>query len=100
MHGLLLTSGCKPLPDGWCICGMGCGNKNIVFYRDTETATKECNIEVEVLDRIEIPDYAIDGTIEEKRKTSSNNELPEAARARASASPATSPAPRTRGSRE
>ncbi|KAL1941675.1 hypothetical protein VTO73DRAFT_7114 [Trametes versicolor] len=66
--GIFLTSGCKPLPEDWCIRGMG-GKK--VFERgfwrkDSDTAGEEHNIEVEALDRVEVADQAMDGLVEDE----------------------------------
>ena len=68
--GLLLTSGCKPLPEDWCVRGMGWGGKKVFergfWSKDAEATGEERNIEVEVLDRVEIPDEAMDGIIEDE----------------------------------
>ncbi|OJT14129.1 Telomerase-binding protein EST1A [Trametes pubescens] len=68
--GILLTSGCKPLPEDWCIRGMGWGGKKVFergfWTKDSDTAGDERNIEVEVLDRVEIADQAMDGLVEDE----------------------------------
>ncbi|KAI0670612.1 hypothetical protein C8Q78DRAFT_1170843 [Trametes maxima] len=67
--GLLLTSGCKPLPEDWCIRGMGWGGKKVFergfWTKDADTAGEERNVEVEVLDRVEAADQAMDGVVVE-----------------------------------
>ncbi|KAH9946315.1 uncharacterized protein BXZ73DRAFT_86461 [Epithele typhae] len=82
--GLLLTSGCKPLPEDWCIRGMGWGGKKVFergfWNKDADTAGEERNIEVEVLDRIEMPDHGMDGIIEDEsdeQEGHSNDQSPE-----------------------
>ena len=83
--GLLLTSGCKPLPEDWCVRGMGWGGKKVFergfWNKDADAAGEERNIEVEVLDRVEIPDQAMDGIIEDEgdddREASKAEQSPE-----------------------
>ncbi|PIL23779.1 hypothetical protein GSI_13529 [Ganoderma sinense ZZ0214-1] len=66
---LLLTSGCKPLPEDWCVRGMGWAGKKVFergfWNKDAEAAGEERNIEVEVLDRFELPDQAMEDVIED-----------------------------------
>ncbi|KAI0637215.1 hypothetical protein C8Q77DRAFT_554722 [Trametes polyzona] len=68
--GLLLTSGCKPLPEDWCIRGMGWGGKKVFergfWTKDADTAGEERNIEIEVLDRVETAEHAVDGVVEDE----------------------------------
>ena len=50
------------------------------WNKDADTAGEEHNIEVEVLDRMEIPDQAMDGIIEDERderKALANDQSPE-----------------------
>ena len=50
------------------------------WNKDANTAGEERNIEVEVLDRVEIPDQAMDGIIEDEgdeREASANDQSPE-----------------------
>ena len=81
--GLLLTGGCKPLPEDWCIRGMGWGGKKVFergfWNKDADAAGEERNIEVEVLDRVEQPDQAMDGIIEDEGDDHevSNDQSPE-----------------------
>ena len=58
--GLLLAAGCKLLPEDWCIRGVGRGRKKVF------EPGEERNIEVEVLDRVEVLDQAMDGIIEDE----------------------------------
>lgn len=68
--GLLLTSGCKPLPEDWCVRGMGWGGKKVFergfWNKELDSAGEERNMEVEVLDRIEVPEQLMDGIIEDE----------------------------------
>ncbi|KAI9064193.1 hypothetical protein FKP32DRAFT_1603074 [Trametes sanguinea] len=68
--GLLLTSGSKPLPEDWCIRGMGWAGKKVFergfWKKDADAAEEERNIEIEVLDRVEVADQAMDGVIEDE----------------------------------
>ena len=64
----LLTSGCKLLPEDWYVRGMGWPGK--VFGRgfwnkETDAAGEEQDIEVDVLDRFEVPDQAMEDVIED-----------------------------------
>ncbi|KAI0928296.1 hypothetical protein AcW2_004349 [Taiwanofungus camphoratus] len=68
---VLLTSGCAPLPEDWCLRGLGWGGKK-VFERgfwgkdpSIGTSGEEHNVEVEVLDRAESLTETADGIIEE-----------------------------------
>ncbi|KAI0362699.1 hypothetical protein OH77DRAFT_1529844 [Trametes cingulata] len=67
---LLLTSGCGPLPEDWCIRGMGWAGKKVFergfWTKDADTAGEERNIELEVLDRVEGADQAMDGVVEDE----------------------------------
>ena len=83
-HDLLFMSGGKPLPQDWCIRGMGWGGKKVFkrgfWNKDADTAGEEHNIEVEVLDRMDIPDQAMDGIIEDERderEALANDQSPE-----------------------
>ncbi|KAM5539484.1 hypothetical protein V8D89_006936 [Ganoderma adspersum] len=66
---LLLTSGCKLLPEDWCVRGMGWAGKKVFergfWNKDMDAASEEWNIEVEVLDRFEVPDQAMEDVIED-----------------------------------
>lgn len=68
--GLLLTSGCSPLPEDWCVRGMGWGGKKVFergfWNKEVDTAGEERNVEVEVLDRVEMLEQAMDGVIEDE----------------------------------
>ncbi|CDO74731.1 hypothetical protein BN946_scf184686.g2 [Trametes cinnabarina] len=68
--GLLLTSGSKPLPEDWCIRGMGWAGKKVFergfWKKDTDTAEEERNVEIEILDRVEVTDQTVDGVIEDE----------------------------------
>ncbi|KAH9853995.1 hypothetical protein C2E23DRAFT_727275 [Lenzites betulinus] len=80
--GLLLTSGCKPLPEDWCIRGMGWGGKKVfergLWTKDADMAGEERNIEVEVLDRAEAPEQAMDGVVEdEDEREGAHDNLPD-----------------------
>ncbi|RDX48390.1 hypothetical protein OH76DRAFT_671253 [Lentinus brumalis] len=81
--GLLLTGGCKPLPEDWCIRGMGWGGKKLFergfWNKDADAVGEERNIEVEVLDRVEVPEQAMDGVIEDEvdEREASNEHSPE-----------------------
>ncbi|KAI0781175.1 hypothetical protein BD413DRAFT_620672 [Trametes elegans] len=81
--GLLLTSGCKPLPEDWCIRGMGWGGKKVFergfWSKDADAAGEERNIEVEVLDRVEFAEQAMDGVIEDEtdEREGANDSLPD-----------------------
>ncbi|KAI8998858.1 hypothetical protein BD414DRAFT_476257 [Trametes punicea] len=81
--GVLLTSGCKPLPEDWCIRGMGWAGKKVFergfWKKDTDTAEEERNIEIEVLDRVEVADQATEGLIEDEadEREGANDSLPD-----------------------
>ncbi|KAI0721532.1 hypothetical protein C8T65DRAFT_705109 [Cerioporus squamosus] len=81
--GLLLTGGCKPLPEDWCVRGMGWGGKKVFergfWTKDADAAGEERNIEVEVLDRVEVPEQAMDGVIEDEgdEREASKDQSPE-----------------------
>ncbi|KAM5539454.1 hypothetical protein V8D89_006906 [Ganoderma adspersum] len=66
---LLLTSGCKLLPEDWCMRGMGWAGKKVFergfWNKDMDAASEEWNIKVEVLDRFEVPDQAMEDVIED-----------------------------------
>ncbi|EJF65625.1 hypothetical protein DICSQDRAFT_77263 [Dichomitus squalens LYAD-421 SS1] len=67
--GLLLTSGCTPLPEDWCVRGMGWGGKKVFergfWTKDADAAGEERNVEVEVLDRVEAPESAMEDVMED-----------------------------------
>ncbi|KAI0371731.1 hypothetical protein BV20DRAFT_978724 [Pilatotrama ljubarskyi] len=79
--GLLLTSGCKPLPEDWCIRGMGWAGKKVFergfWTKDAKTVGEERNIEVEVLDSVEVAGHAMDGVVEDEADESSGDHLPD-----------------------
>ena len=66
---VLLTSGCKPLPEDWCLRGLGWGGKRVypMGFWGKEASVEDRNIEVEVLDKSEGGDQ-MDGIIEDERE--------------------------------
>jgi len=81
--GSLLTSGCTPLPEDWCLRGLGWGGKKVYergFWGKDAPQNEETNMEVEVLDRCEADDQHMDGIIEDEdedgqTKSQSNGRL-------------------------
>ncbi|CAL1704092.1 unnamed protein product [Somion occarium] len=68
---LLLTSGCAPLPEDWCLRGLGWGGKKVYergFWGKDVGCGDEKNIEVEVLDRCEANEEMMDGIIEDENE--------------------------------
>ncbi|GBE82472.1 hypothetical protein SCP_0408560 [Sparassis crispa] len=68
--GMLLSSGCAPLPEDWCLRGLGWGGKKVYergfWGKDTaSSAADEENQELKVLDFAEGGDQATDGIIED-----------------------------------
>ncbi|OBZ75187.1 hypothetical protein A0H81_04568 [Grifola frondosa] len=69
---MLLTSGCVPLPEDWCLRGLGWTGKRVFergFWQKGAGAGavgEERNIEVEVLDRVEERNQVVDGVIEDE----------------------------------
>lgn len=73
--GMLLTSGCAPLPEDWCLRGLGWGYRKVYergFWKKDANAGDvdddddyEHSIEQEVLDRTESRDQMMDGIIED-----------------------------------
>lgn len=76
----LLTSGCNPMPEDWCLRGMGWGGKRVypMGFWSKEADSGERNIEMEVLDKVEAGDQR-DGIIEkdddDSRADSRDSEL-------------------------
>ncbi|KAL4251674.1 hypothetical protein ABKN59_003762 [Abortiporus biennis] len=67
--GLLLTSGCTPLPEDWCLRGLGWGGKKVFergFWGKDAASGEEKNVEVEVLDRCVGDEQMMDGIIEDE----------------------------------
>ncbi|KAI0078154.1 hypothetical protein K474DRAFT_1706708 [Panus rudis PR-1116 ss-1] len=84
--GLLLTSGCAPLPEDWCLRGLGWGGKKVYergfWGKDSNSGPgasvtgtagggaavvgEERNVELEVLDRSEANVEMMDGIIEDE----------------------------------
>lgn len=66
---VLLTSGCKPLPEDWCLRGLGWGGKRVypMGFWGKEVNVEDRNVEVEVLDKSEAGDQ-MDGIIEDERE--------------------------------
>lgn len=64
----LLSSGSHPLPEDWCLRGLGWGGKKIYErgFWDRDTNGEEKNFETEILDRQETSDAAMDGIIEDE----------------------------------
>ncbi|KAH8108120.1 hypothetical protein BXZ70DRAFT_997629 [Cristinia sonorae] len=65
--GMLLTSGTSPLPEDWCLRGLGWGGKKVYergFWGKDATGDEE-NVEMEILDKDESQDDVMDGIIEE-----------------------------------
>ncbi|CCM02870.1 uncharacterized protein FIBRA_04983 [Fibroporia radiculosa] len=62
----LLTSGCKPLPEDWCLRGMGWGGKRVypMGFWGKEAGAEERTVELDVLDKVEGGDQ-LDGIIED-----------------------------------
>ncbi|KZT11502.1 uncharacterized protein LAESUDRAFT_643103 [Laetiporus sulphureus 93-53] len=62
---VLLTSGCHPMPEDWCLRGLGWGGKRVypMGFWGKETNSEERNVEMEVLDKVEVRDQ-MDGVIE------------------------------------
>ncbi|KAJ8482289.1 hypothetical protein ONZ51_g5452 [Trametes cubensis] len=79
--GLLLTSGCKPLPEDWCIRGMGWAGKKVFergfWKKDSDAAEEERNVEIEVLDRVEVADQSMDGVVEDEADDREGDNLPD-----------------------
>lgn len=67
--GALLTSGCAPLPEDWCLRGLGWGGKKVFergFWGKDATAEDVKNMEMEVLDKCESNEDMMDGIIEDE----------------------------------
>ncbi|TFY54630.1 hypothetical protein EVJ58_g8746 [Rhodofomes roseus] len=66
---VLLTSGCKSLPEDWCLRGLGWGGKRVypMGFWGKEANIEDRNVEVEVLDKSEGGDQ-LDGVIEDERE--------------------------------
>ncbi|EPS94044.1 hypothetical protein FOMPIDRAFT_1026327, partial [Fomitopsis schrenkii] len=66
---VLLTSGCKPLPEDWCLRGLGWGGKRVypMGFWGKEANIEDRNIEVEVPDKSEGGDQ-MDRIIEDERE--------------------------------
>ncbi|KAH9951368.1 hypothetical protein B0H21DRAFT_718709 [Amylocystis lapponica] len=75
---MLLTSGCAPLPEDWCLRGLGWGGKKVYergFWGKDGTAGEERNVELEVLNRAEDGDEQADGIIEDEDEGTSKERL-------------------------
>ncbi|TFY51138.1 hypothetical protein EVJ58_g10720 [Rhodofomes roseus] len=66
---VLLTSGCKPLPEDWCLRGLGWGGKRVypMGFWGKEANIEDRKVEDEVLDKSEGGDQ-LDGIIEDERE--------------------------------
>lgn len=67
--GLLLTSGCSPLPEDWCLRGLGWGGKKVYergFWGKEVISEDVRNVEMEVLEKCETNEDMMDGVIEDE----------------------------------
>ncbi|THH33993.1 hypothetical protein EUX98_g312 [Antrodiella citrinella] len=76
--GMLLTTGCGPLSEDWCMRGLGWGGKKVYergFWGKEATGGEE-NMEMEVLDREEGESEMMDGVIEDGDGDDNKTQLP------------------------
>lgn len=74
----LLTSGCQPLPEDWCLRGLGWGGKKVYergFWGKDVPSGEEKNVEVEVLDRSDANEEMMDGIIEDENSNNPNAQV-------------------------
>ncbi|KAI0693720.1 hypothetical protein BC835DRAFT_1406670 [Cytidiella melzeri] len=74
----LLSTGCDPLPEDWCLRGLGWGGKKIFEHGfwSRDTNGEEKNFETEILDRQETDAALLDGIIEDEDDSDERTKIP------------------------